>query len=112
MKNILFFGLLLLSLSTIPACNKSGGNAANTGFGTVANDATLIKDCTGVYLRLNNKDYHVCNTEKTTALDGNIPVIATYRLISDCTGTASHAVVCMMLHQNEGWIEIEQITRK
>ena len=72
-------------------------------------DMTVIKDCTGVYLRFNNRDYHVCNTEKVSSFENNAEVKATFKKINTCTGTASEATVCHMLHENEGWIEVEKI---
>jgi len=81
------------------SCVKSNVNVA----------ATLVKDCTGVYLRINNKDYHVCNTELTANMASGTPVLVSFTKIDACTGTASNAIVCMMLHDNEGWVTINSI---
>lgn len=69
----------------------------------------VIKDCTGSYLRFENKDYHICNPEKAESFADGTVVTATFKEIKNCTGSAKDAIVCMMLHKNEGWIEIEKI---
>ena len=70
---------------------------------------TVAKDYTGIYLRFNNNDYHVCNTEKLTSFQNGDTVIATFKKIKDCTGSEKGKIICMMYHENEGWIEIEKI---
>ena len=70
---------------------------------------TVIRDCTGTYLRLDGKDYHVCNLEKVSSYPNGTNVVVTFKKIKDCTGLANDAIVCQMLHANEGWIEVEKI---
>lgn len=70
---------------------------------------TVVKDCTGTYLRADNKDYHVCNLEATAIFANGAKVTATYKKIDKCDGSASKAFVCAMLHENEGWIEVKDI---
>lgn len=86
---------VLLSFVALFACNKEKSERA-----------TVIKDCTGTYLRINGKDYHVCNIEKSGAYANGTAVTASYKLIPTCN---SNEVVCMMLHESEGWIEILSI---
>lgn len=69
----------------------------------------VVKDCTGTYLRFDGKDYHVCNPEKVSSFDNGATVNATFKKIKDCNGSAKDAIVCMMVHQNEGWIEVDEI---
>ena len=70
---------------------------------------TVVRDCTGTYLRYQEKDYQVCNLEKLNSYADGAVVLANFRKISQCTGSANDAVVCYMLHPNEGWIEVEKI---
>jgi hypothetical protein len=70
---------------------------------------SVVKDCTGTYLQLDGKDYHVCNIEKTDAFQDGTLVTASFKKISDCTGKASTQIVCMMSHPSEGWIEVLSI---
>lgn len=72
-------------------------------------EVTVVRDCTGVYLRMNNKDYHVCNTEAVESFANGTKVNATFRQISQCNGSAKDDIVCMMLHENEGWIEVVKV---
>ncbi len=69
----------------------------------------LIRDCTGTYLQINNKDYHICNPEKVDGGPSSSPIEASYKKLSVCKGSAADAITCMMLHPNEGWIEILQV---
>lgn len=75
-------------------------------------EAAVIKDCTGSYLRINNKDYHVCNIEKLEGLENGVKIKASYRRLEKCTGPEQDAIVCMMYHENEGWIKIKKIKKQ
>lgn len=66
---------------------------------------TVVRDCTGTYLRFNEKDYNVCNLEKVSSFPNGILVTATFKKIKNCTGGA----ICHMYHENEGWIQVEKI---
>jgi len=68
---------------------------------------TIIKDCTGSYLRLNNKDYHICNIEVTESFDSGTEVEASFKKIGDCQ--TNPPTECEMLHKNEGWINVSKI---
>lgn len=66
----------------------------------------VIKDCTGVYLRFNNKDYQVCNEEKLAAYSNGEHVTATFKKIKNCT---LDRIVCMMHHESEGFVDVQKI---
>lgn len=102
MKNLLFLSLFLIALG---ACTKEDNCSKNE-------EMTVITDCTGTYLRVNGKDYHVCNTEKMTGFQNFQVVVADYKKIDECKGSAADDIVCMMLHENEGWIEVTSIAKK
>lgn len=72
-------------------------------------NAKLVRDCTGTYLEIGGKDYQVCNLEKVNSFTNGAQVEVAFHKISGCNGSAMDAVVCMMLHASEGWIEIEKI---
>ena len=95
MRKILIGALCFFILS---ACKKDTGKKM-----------TVVKDCTGSYLRSEGKDYHVCNTEKTEGFKDGTTVMASFKKIDKCTGAESDKIVCMMYHENEGWIEISGI---
>jgi galactitol-specific phosphotransferase system IIB component len=100
MKNLATI-LPALAILALPFCKKA---AVST--------SVVIKDCTGVYLRSNGKDYHVCNTETTEPFANGTNVSVTFKKIRECNGTAKKAIVCAMLHQNEGWVEVTKINQK
>src|SRR5688572_4973653 len=91
------FSILMVSLCVLSACHKQRNHKA-----------TVVRDCTGVYLRWNEKDYHVCNTEKLAPYADGTAVNARFRKANDCP-EESDKIVCMMYHENEGWIEITAI---
>jgi len=70
---------------------------------------TIVRDCTGSYLRMDGKDYHICNTEKTDAFVTGAEVNARFLKIGSCKGEANDMPVCEMLHENEGWIKVKRI---
>ena len=69
---------------------------------------TVIKDCTGTYLRMDGKDFQVCNIGKLTFFSSGTTVNATFKKIDNCKRLEGK-VVCKMLHQNEGLIEIVKL---
>jgi hypothetical protein len=70
---------------------------------------TVVRDCTGTYLRLDEKDYHVCNLEMVSSFADGTTVTATFKKLKECNGSAKDQFVCYMLHENEGWIEVDKI---
>lgn len=97
MKNILYLlasGLILMASS----CSKFN-----------ADKMIVIRDCTGTYLRMDGKDYRVCNLEKVTAFADGAEVDASFKRLGECNGSANDQIVCMMYHEHEGWIEVKQI---
>jgi len=70
---------------------------------------TVIKDCTGAYLRRNGIDYKVCNPEKLSSFQNEINVSASFKQLTACNGSTDHAPTCYMIHQFNSWIEIKNI---
>lgn len=96
-RNLLFLILLVL-IAYFPSCKKERNLTV-----------TVERDCTGTYLRLDGKDYQVCNLEKVSSFSEGATVSVTFKKIKECRGSAKDAIVCFMLHENEGWIEVEKI---
>ena len=69
----------------------------------------VVRDCTGTYLRLDGKDYHVCNLEKVSSFSDCDTVTATFKKIKECNGSAKGTIVCYVVHVNEGWIEVDKL---
>jgi hypothetical protein len=60
--------IILLFLFALFSCKKK----RNRSF-------TVIKDCTGTYLRFGEKDYHVCNLEKLSSYTDGTKVTTTFK---------------------------------
>jgi hypothetical protein len=97
MKSTLYILTLLITL-TFFSCKKD-----------LTKNATVIKDCTGTYMRMNGKDYKVCNIEKVSSFQNSITVLVSFKEQKDCEGSGNIVQTCYMLHQFESWIEIENI---
>lgn len=97
MKKTLFIVTTIFAL-TIFGCKKERNKTV-----------TVVRDCTGSYLRWEEKDYHVCNLEKITDFANGTEVTATFKKLKKCDGSANDRAVCLMIHQNEGWIEVLEI---
>ena len=97
MKKIMF-ALAPLLLVAIISCKK-----------IVHQSSTIVRDCTGTYLRINEKDYQVCNLEKVNPYaDGDL-ITVTYKKINKCSSSNNDAITCKLFHANEGWIEVTKI---
>lgn len=93
MKSPSFAVLLLLTL--LFSCEKSGKN-----------NATIIRNCTGTYLRISDKEYKVCNHQKLAGYNHGISVTATYKHLKKCDDTAMY---CLMAYPNDGLIKVISI---
>ncbi len=94
-KSNLMFTIIILVTIALIGCKKESNQPV-----------TIVRDCTGTYLRWEGKDYQVCNLEKVSSFSDGTVVTATFKKIKDCNGSAKDAIVCNMLHANEGWIEV------
>lgn len=81
---------------------KSENNKSFTG--------TIVRNCTGTYIRVNEKDWHVCNFELLKNYKEGIRLSVTYEIPEDCPEFNGIAV-CMMYHPHEGLIRILGIKR-
>lgn len=70
--------------------------------------ATIVSDCTGKYLRVEGKDYLVCNTDLMKNFQENAVVQVSFEKIENCPEFDGKAV-CMMYHENEGLVKIKSI---
>ena len=95
MKNLLYLTLaLLLSLSSC---------AVNVN----EKKAEVISDCTGLYLRLDEGDYLVCNQELLRDKVGK-EVSVTFEKTDQCP-EFKDKVVCMMYHENLGLVRVTSV---
>jgi len=97
-KSSLIFTVILLLSAILTNCKKESTQTV-----------TVVRDCTGTYLRWHEKDYQVCNLEKVFSFPHGAVVAATFSKIKECNGSAKDEIVCLMLHPNEGRIEVNRI---
>lgn len=71
------------------------------------NDVQIKRDCTGTYLRVDNKDYKVCNKGVVDAFKDNAIVEAKYKHLSSCS--SEQEPLCQKTHQSYGWVEVLEI---
>ncbi|RLD43551.1 MAG: hypothetical protein DRI86_09740 [Bacteroidetes bacterium] len=70
-------------------------------------EVTVIKDCTGSYLRYEGKDFQICNIETVKNIQNETVIKASFKKVKECKSDT--LAVCMMYHENEGWIEVAEI---
>jgi hypothetical protein len=97
MKTIALLSVTLLLFSSF-SCKKATDVSA-----------IVIKDCTGVYLRVNESDYRVCNSEKLDDYDDAAKVNAAFKLAGETNCRAKEDIVCMMLHEYKDWIVVTHV---
>jgi hypothetical protein len=95
MKSLLIVTLLLLS-STLTSCDKEKVKM------------TIVKDCTGVYLRDNSRDYYVCNDEILGSYSAGDKIKVSFDELEECFGILE-PVSCEMAHLYESKIEVTEI---
>ncbi|MBW7839440.1 MAG: hypothetical protein H3C36_07340 [Chitinophagaceae bacterium] len=72
-------------------------------------EAVVVVDCTGTYLRVQNKDYNVCNIKIMAGFQDGDHVKATFTKIKECKEV--QGPICDMLHPYESWIEVKAIKK-
>jgi hypothetical protein len=106
MKKIFFVITILCSLLFV-ACKKDKiSNDPIPQNGTITIKAELNLDCTGKYIRYQNKDFKICNIDKIANLPDNAMVTVKVKRVADCTNNGNFPVACLMYHGYESWVEI------
>lgn len=75
-------------------------------------EVTILRDCTGTYLRYNSKDYQVCNKDKLEAYPDGEKLNVSFKMIDQCKNSSAEEIVCFMFHENQGWIEVQAVNGK
>jgi transposase len=88
------FILLSMVVLLLFSCEKSGKSVQ------------VVRNCTGIYLRVNGKEYRVCNSEKLSEYPNGVSIKVSYKHIKKCN---SDDIVCMMVYPNDGDIKVLQI---
>jgi hypothetical protein len=69
---------------------------------------SVYLDCTGAYIRVEDKDYHVCNPDKLTGYEHGAKVNVKFERIRGCP-SEDDRVVCRLYHENEGWVNVIEV---
>jgi hypothetical protein len=96
MKNT--FIIVVLAIIVL-ACTKKSGV-----------EASITRDCTGTYVRIQDKDYLVCNSNSVAEYNEGEKVKVSYKMVTDCPEKEG-LMVCMMYHQNEGMVRILKVKK-
>ena len=75
---------------------------------TTSDTMTVIKDCTGTYLRLNNKDHRICNADKLDKYENGAVVDASFVKDDKCVSDRKH---CAMVHNHEIEVGLYRVTK-
>lgn len=100
MKILKSLSLSVFAVSVLAACNSVPPKKSA--------EATVVRDCTGTYLRINSNDYLVCNSGVLKDYQEGSKVKANYSKTTYCPEKEGQ-IVCMMYHENKGMINIHKI---
>jgi hypothetical protein len=96
MKNTII--ILVLSILVL-ACTKKSGV-----------EASITRDCTGTYIRIQDKDYLVCNINSVAEYNEGEKVKVSYRMETECPEREG-LMVCMMYHENAGMVRVLKVKK-
>lgn len=95
-----FYIFLVIVLCSFTSCKKDSYS-----------NATIIKNCTGTYLRVLDKEYKVCNVKKTATFEDQQKVLANFSLTKECKSEDFSGGICAMAYPFEGLINIIDIKK-
>jgi len=95
MRNAFYaLGILVLSSFLLAGCKKNNKMA------------TVIKNCTGYYLRVDGKEYRVCNYMKLNAYSHGISIEVNFKEIKKCD---SDQIACQLAYPYESDIRVTYV---
>src|SRR5688572_10559448 len=100
MKFLIIATITLAALIQV-GCKKTDNTRCK---GPYAGNMQIITDCTGSYLRYQQKDYKVCNINALAGYNGGAWVNASFSKIGNCRENPGY--ICNMYHENEGFITV------
>lgn len=97
----LFILLFASSLLLISSCSKD----------FLQVNAIVEKNCTGSYLKINDKFYYVCNKEKLDSYTQGQSINVQYKVLEGCK-SKEETNACTMAFNYEAIVEIKEIINK
>lgn len=71
-------------------------------------EARVVRDCTGTYIRVGEKDYLVCNRNLLDTYHDGDSVRVRFSPVDNCPELDS-TITCLMFHQHEGLIRLKKV---
>jgi hypothetical protein len=99
MKKLLIL-LLTVSLFTLSSCSKD----------FIQVDAIVEKNCTGSYLKIDDKFYYVCNQDVIAAYTNGQQISVSYEALQGCKSKGTPS--CDLAFSYESIIEIKEILKQ
>ncbi|MCH5598520.1 hypothetical protein [Niabella ginsengisoli] len=75
----------------------------------IEGEMTIVRDCTGTYLRHNNLDYQVCNKKLLKKFNIDEMVIVSIKKLKTCYEEIGE--ICLLEHENEGWVKVLSVKK-
>jgi hypothetical protein len=97
MKQVVFVALLSVVLT---ACSSVNGV-----------QAIVVRDCTGTYIRVSEKDYLVCNNDLLEKKQTGDTVRVRFQSIQTCPRLDT-TIVCMMYHEHNGLVKLKKVNKQ
>lgn len=97
MKKLVYF-VIAVSICLLSSCKKDSYT-----------NATVVKVCGIHFLRVLDKEYKICNAEKTSTFENNQKVFANFHLVKNCGDNRDQYPVCALVGPGDGWINIIDI---
>jgi hypothetical protein len=92
--------MILITFGLLAACSSVSGI-----------EATVVRDCTGTYVRVDGKDHLVCNKDKLSTFKEGDSVRVRFKQTSFCNENKDE-MVCMMYHEHEGLVKVVNVIPK
>jgi hypothetical protein len=111
MKKLFLIAFLLITSFVFVRCEKFQFEDPNDVTDQVdenypSEKAEFIKDCTGSYIRIENKDYKVCYYKEVVNYKTGDVISVVYKKKKECTTISPDELTCKMAHSFEYYIEI------
>jgi hypothetical protein len=97
-KSIFAFAAFAIFSLSFSACTRSCKEVGTQ-------KAQVIRNCTGTYLRVEDKDYLVCNLNLLTQYADNEQIEIGIHHIAECPDL-NNKTICMMVYPNAGIVEV------
>ncbi len=111
MKKLNLLSVIVLLVFFVSSCEKfqyedPSNDNGQSGTETEEQKAEFIRDCTGSYIRFDNKDLKVCDYKELENYKTGDVIKVVYKRIKECTSISPDELTCKMAHSFEGYIDV------